>query len=49
MNGSGVGLQCAHDLDAVDLGHHDVEQDQVGQLLAAAASASSPSAACTTS
>ena len=34
MNGSvGVGLEPLADLDAVDLRHHDVEQDQVGQLL----------------
>ena len=34
MNGSvGVALEPLADLDAVDLRHHDVEQDQVGQLL----------------
>ena len=41
-----VGLEPTADLDAVQLGHHDVEQDQVRTARArAAASASSPSAA----
>ena len=45
----GVGAQPPADLDAVELGHHDVEQDQVGLSRRAAASPSSPSAAVTTS
>ena len=31
---AGIGFQPPHHLQPVDLGHHDVEQDQVGQRLA---------------
>ena len=35
MNGiDAIGAQPAAHLDAVELGHHDVEQDQIGQVLA---------------
>ena len=48
MKAARPGLQ-PDDFQPVDLGHHDVEQDQVGQRSAVLASASSPSLAVTTS
>jgi hypothetical protein len=37
-----VGLEALADLDAVHVGHHDIEQDEVGRLVLTRSSASRP-------